>query len=413
VATPLSLYWLLSLPQVRALANAEDLAALQDEVVAWRQVYELADGHRDTLMRYRNFLVLDWKGKAAGVFLAEMDRQIDSLKDAAEVALANERQASVAAYSLQDTQERLAGLDRQWQAAGGDNPSPATAVAAGPQRDQITRLAQQALETHAQTVVDASEKLLPAVRYQVPKDDRWADGPPVVPRGGSNTGPGWPSRLPGVAPNPPAEVAEALAVLAGGVAPAPTPVDATLPITSDPGAAPRGLGAWFVDTPAGRALRYGAVIGLPLPEPPTRPTAVPGQRPGGATVDPRGVAGSPLPGAGFGAPIGGVPRPQQPQTYKGMRVAPPGGLVGPRPAAAAGGGEVHTTANGSTFTVSNNGNAAGVTKWPTTPVGWGKKLQRKRGPDDLWSVAEGVPPVIYPPPEPYHDPGPGVFGIDR
>ncbi|MFI5908691.1 hypothetical protein [Dactylosporangium sp. NPDC051541] len=31
----------------------------------------------------------------------------------------------------------------------------------------------------------------------------------------------------------------------------------------------------------------------------------------------------------------------------------------------------------------------------------------------VWAVREGVPPVIEPPPEAHHDPGPGVLGIDR
>jgi len=408
-------YLLLLPPQAQALAHGENLAGLWDEVAAWRMAYDLAEDQRRTLVLYREALALAWQGEAADVFLAEMDRQIVSLNQSAEAASANERQASVAAYSLQDTQRQLDELNRQWEASVSAAPDLAAQVLAGSQRTQIVKQAQQVLMAHADTVVDAGQKLTPPIRYQVPA--AWSpaggdDGPPTGRDPGAEPLRRWVPDLPHGALATPA-AAQALAVLAGGVAPTPGPVDATLPTTADLGGAPRGLGALFVDTPAGRALRHGAVIGLPPPEPPTKPT-VPGQRPGSGVVDPvRGAGGSPLPGAGFGAPIGGVPRPQQPQMYKGMRVAPPGGLVGPRPAAAAGGGEVHTTANGSTFTVSNNGNAAGVTKAPTTPVGWGKKLQRKRGPDDFWSVAEGVPPVIYPPPEPYHDPGPGVFGIDR
>ena len=45
--------------------------------------------------------------------------------------------------------------------------------------------------------------------------------------------------------------------------------------------------------------------------------------------------------------------------------------------------------------------------------------ERERGsqtwdPDDPWSVEHGVPPVLEPAEEPsFHDPGPGVIGIDR
>jgi hypothetical protein len=34
-------------------------------------------------------------------------------------------------------------------------------------------------------------------------------------------------------------------------------------------------------------------------------------------------------------------------------------------------------------------------------------------PDNPWAVAEGIPPVVEPPPERRHDVGPGVIGIDR
>jgi hypothetical protein len=34
-------------------------------------------------------------------------------------------------------------------------------------------------------------------------------------------------------------------------------------------------------------------------------------------------------------------------------------------------------------------------------------------PDDPWTVAEGIPPVVGPPPQRRHDVGPGVIGIDR
>ncbi len=118
-----------------------------------------------------------------------------------------------------------------------------------------------------------------------------------------------------------------------------------------------------------------------------------------------------MPGAGCGAPMGGAVRPQQPRTYQGMRVAPPGGLIGQRPPGTA--GEVHTTANGSTFTVSNPGGSTTRGEAPTTPRGWSKRMEHEWDPDDPWAVAEGVPPVIYPFPEPNHDPGPGVIGLDR
>jgi hypothetical protein len=37
----------------------------------------------------------------------------------------------------------------------------------------------------------------------------------------------------------------------------------------------------------------------------------------------------------------------------------------------------------------------------------------RRNPSDPWQVEDGMPPVITPPEERPHDPGPGVVGIDR
>jgi hypothetical protein len=42
-----------------------------------------------------------------------------------------------------------------------------------------------------------------------------------------------------------------------------------------------------------------------------------------------------------------------------------------------------------------------------------RRGRKERDPYDPWAVDEGVPPVIEPGPEPRHDPGPGVIGIDR
>lgn len=44
----------------------------------------------------------------------------------------------------------------------------------------------------------------------------------------------------------------------------------------------------------------------------------------------------------------------------------------------------------------------------------GMRRRTRRHHDDAWGAREGLPPVIEPGPEPtFHDPGPGVIGIDR
>jgi hypothetical protein len=42
-----------------------------------------------------------------------------------------------------------------------------------------------------------------------------------------------------------------------------------------------------------------------------------------------------------------------------------------------------------------------------------RRSRRSLPPDTEWPVPRGVPPVLQPGPEPIHDPGPGVIGIDR
>jgi hypothetical protein len=123
---------------------------------------------------------------------------------------------------------------------------------------------------------------------------------------------------------------------------------------ASPAAVPT-VGSWFVTTPGGRALRAGAVIGDPVHEVP-----IPSQ--GGQRSARSGV--------------GGVE-----EEASGRRANPVGGLLG-GPLGSAGGGR--------------------------------ERRQRRAMPFDTeWEVRQGVPPVLAPGPEPHHDPGPGVIGIDR
>src|SRR5262249_30059592 len=125
-----------------------------------------------------------------------------------------------------------------------------------------------------------------------------------------------------------------------------------------PGAGPGGPGdggapsvSPWVQTPVGRVLRSGAVIGAPVD-----PVEL---RPGRGTGDVREPS---RPGAGGGAPEGALG----------------GGGMG----------------------------AGGQTD---------RRYRRPVPPDTEWPVRKGVPPVLEPPPEReiHHDPGPGVIGIDR
>ena len=69
------------------------------------------------------------------------------------------------------------------------------------------------------------------------------------------------------------------------------------------------------------------------------------------------------------------------------------------------GGDTYTTPSGHTVSVSDtrSGSSTSRPRRPGPPS----------DPEDPWRTAKGVKPVIEAGPEPYHDPGPGVIGIDR
>ncbi|MGI5244441.1 hypothetical protein [Dactylosporangium sp. CA-139066] len=136
-------------------------------------------------------------------------------------------------------------------------------------------------------------------------------------------------------------------------------------------------------------------------------------RPGGPAVSP-GIGVGLRPGAvGAGGVIGG-PRPSNPSAER-VPGAPIGG-VPPRVSSAQAGRPRRAVSPSAPSESSSAGRAAG-------PAGafrdrsyeeYAERRRSKRGGDDeLWSVEEGVPPVLDAAPQQRHEPGPGVLGIDR
>jgi hypothetical protein len=126
---------------------------------------------------------------------------------------------------------------------------------------------------------------------------------------------------------------------------------------------PGGSESWMVDTPRGRVLRAGGVIGMPA------------QSPGGL---PEPAVGA-VPGAGSSSGRTGAPTAPAEEKLPAEREM--GGMVG-------------------------------------GPGGMGARAGEGRGQRRSeryveWETPRGVRPVIEPGPEPVHDPGPGVIGIDR
>jgi len=200
-------------------------------------------------------------------------------------------------------------------------------------------------------------------------------------------------------------------ILTGGSNPlVPPPLLPGLPVPPNvptpPGGPAPGGGPWFIPTPpTGPALPPGRV--LEPGGPPSRIVEPGGPTGRGRPPGPVGEFGTqgrfPGPTAGERMPLapGGVIGPPggarpaaggRPPGGTGRRVNPVGGVIGS--------GASGVTPSGHTFQIRDPGESR-------------RRGRRERDPDDPWGVDEGVPPVIEPGPEPRHDPGPGVIGIDR
>jgi hypothetical protein len=136
-------------------------------------------------------------------------------------------------------------------------------------------------------------------------------------------------------------------------------------VGAGPGSGYDPSGSLWVDTPRGRVLRAGAVIGMPPPP---------------AAGAPDGPAGA--------RPVG------RPPGTSSSRAAAAGG-----PAGAAG--------------EHGAGEMLGAPYGGGVRTGSDRRRSRRSEPYVEWEVRKGWPPVLEPGPEPEHDPGPGVIGIDR
>jgi hypothetical protein len=283
-------------------------------------------------------------------------------------------------------------------------------------RDQLNAAAQQRMAQADQEVFEATQRMVVPAPYQLsPRDDAQPIPPPP---GGASAGGGAGGggriggvlRAPLVPPIPEPLLSEPGPTLAVGGAAA-----------ADPG---RQQSA-FVDTPAGRVLSPGGVIGLPAGTPPFSAAPLVGQLPPAGIRS--GVIGGSQPSqvgsrpgsnpasreassrAGF-APMATGVSPSRPGNVGApvRRVLPPGGVIGAQPSRSApsggaGAGGSHVTPNGATYAMGTHGSGGRERREnPVPPAG---HVQ--------WQAAEGVAPVIYPPHEPPVDPGPGVIGIDR
>jgi hypothetical protein len=368
---------------VPALAEIldEDLSVAWSQVQAWRDTHDLVSQHRDLLQRARASLASAWppeRSPAAARFFGVTDALIESMQEMQDVAVANHGALNGVLASLDQARTTVDGLYEKWKAepSGGKMAGPHPPLTAG----------QKALNAQAHDQMDSTDNAIsdsgshmavptPYGLYPVEPGSIPYSGGDQASRGstGSSSGSGSPVRPPAIPPVPSPAYSTALdgEVLSGGPRADQGGADSGRGVVHDsldPHGLPPGLsigsafpaaeptvGSWFVATPGGRALRAGAVIGDP----------------GHDVSTPQRIGQQSVRSGVLGTEENAIDR----------RANPVGGLLGSGPVSSVGGRE--------------------------------KRHRRSMPLDTDWEVRRGVPPVLEPGPEPYHDPGLGVIGIDR
>jgi hypothetical protein len=366
----------------------ENLGRAWGQARAWYNTADMAAGYLDTLRRLRENLVKVWppdRSPAAKAYVDRLDSLIASVDDVRDAAAGTGEALAGVLSSLEGARPQM---DR-WLAEWGPQEDPGSNLADGSQdqsrRVELNRKAQQHMRELDDAVFPYQSRMRAPQPWEPPPVVGDDPGDPSGGSGGSAGGAGsgggsardWSVRPPDIPPVPPLADGGAGSGPAGGLPPAagpvltggpgpggvPAPGDMPVGAGPVPGSAPGSVpsGSWWVDTPQGRVLRAGAVIGMPPPPAAGSPGAD-GARPGGR---PSGSASS----AGAGEPGGAEERAGS-------------GMLGGAPYGGAG------------------------------RAGRDRRGRRSEAYVE-WEVRKGWPPVLEPGPEPTHDPGPGVIGIDR
>ncbi len=369
----------------------EDLGSAWTHVRAWSGTAEMAGGYGQALRRVRDGLAKIWppeRSPAAAAYLSRMDALIASLDDMHEVAVSNGAALKGILETLEGAKRQVDQLLEQWKVNQASVPDPAYASGEEPWPGELSRQAAQRMHETDAAVYEYGSRMVEPRPFQPPtKRDPippWdgsgrptGSGAAGLSGGGRSVRPPDIPTVPPLSPHPaesPAVAAPLTSggpVLSGGPAPGGDEVVPGGPPGSGPGSGPTSgsspgagpSGSWFVDTPRGRVLRAGGVIGpVPMPE--------------------------------NGFPEGAV------------RSGPGGTPVAPSSRPGASGEPVRTGEPGTASLM--GGGMGGVGGWSAR-----ERHRRRSEPYVEWEVPKGVPPVIEPGPEPKHDPGPGVIGIDR
>ncbi|WP_433056534.1 hypothetical protein [Dactylosporangium sp. CS-033363] len=178
------------------------------------------------------------------------------------------------------------------------------------------------------------------------------------------------------------------------------------PATFDPGPFLTGSPAQVASPPVLTPPLAPPVVSPVRPPIPSPPIA---WGPFGPPITRPGVIGGPSSRAG-------VTRSGPVEGESGRTPMSPNGFIGGRPGQTAAAGPRRPVAGGTTDRSARSGERAAGGGWRDRSYEeyTRRRPRRQRDGDELWPVAEGVPPVITPPPPPPpNDPPPGVIGIDR
>ncbi len=373
--------------QVPELAGflAEDLGPAWQHVRAWYGTAGVAATYQQALQRIHDGLAAAWppqRSPAATLFLSRLKSMIDSLADVHEAAANNGGALTGVLETLEGARRQVDQVHEQWKQYGSPYESEYS-TGADAWRGVLDEQAQRIMHDTDDAVFAYQSRMQEPAEWN---PDSWVEpsGGPIdgdsagsAGGGGSSMGGGRPLQPPVIPPVPPPHSdggdpppvggpvkADGGPVLAAG-SPSAVDVSGASPAAGGGGLSEPGApaGSWMVETPVGRVLRAGGVIGVPS-SPINSPDARSGNRP--VSVSPsRSLSTA---SGGLGAPVEAAERGT-------------GGLMG-------------------------GPGVAGM-----------RSDQRRRRPGAEpyveWEVRKGVPPVIEPGPEPKHDPGPGVIGIDR
>ena len=390
---------LYDVPAIWAMVGPEREWVSREQTGAWLRTAEMLDSHSSNLQTLRERVAQHWSPEgspASQALLQQLDSLISSTTTASEASRTNATALGLLVDALMEAKTEIEPLHEAWASA-------VTNV----QRDKLNQQAQAIMSQTDSRVIEHASLLTVPPEYVLPTRDD--PGSTVSPDSSGSTGAAIrPADIPPLREPPPFPARAASGSGGGGVrpgaggvgpgspvGPADAPVwDSSPPVLaggSPQSTPPSGFGGrpeilgptQFVESPGGRALSVGGVLGPP-------PAASAGGGPRPAT------------GAAFGSEPErlGIPSPVE-------------GVIGGKPnALGARAGQPAPT--GASEPMEGGLLGGGMVAGGPRPLG----TRRRQYPaDEEWETQVGVEPVITPPPPPdpktAFDPGPNVIGLNR